>query len=194
MNTAPAGLQLWAPNLRPIAGRIFLLPLMRHQEVERLFALTAEAFGSPVPQPLAHTAKGRLLEYAQFTRHQSEKALESGVDTQPLEIRLYAAAHSLGLEYRRRLDLRNFREAISTVHLVYKALGIGFRVTLDGDVEISHCAFAKVYTPKICALVSALDRGLVAGITGGATLKFTRRITEGATSCRATITGGPEWK
>jgi hypothetical protein len=39
----------------------------------------------------------------------------------------------------------------------------------------------------VCALVSALDRGLLAGLTCGGELEFRQRITEGADSCRACV-------
>ena len=184
---------LTVPNFRLLAAWIFMLPLLRQRELERLFALTAEAFGCPVPEPVSRTVRGRLLAYARFTRQQAENAFASGTDTESLSIRLYAAALALGLEYRLRLGLRNFGEALSALRLLYKALGIDFRGTQDGGVEISSCIFAKFYTPRICALVSALDRGLVAGLTGGAAFAFTRRLTEGAACCRACITGVPAW-
>ena len=168
-----------------------ILPLgARRREIERLFARTAAAFGSPVLSRRTRGAGGRLKEYALFTRDCAEAALSGGGKLQALDSRLFGAALALGGGYRLRLRVRGTRDAMAAARLIYRGLGIDFRGSTEGSVVIRRCAFAAVYTPRVCALVSALDRGLLAGLTGGGVLEFRQRITEGADSCRACLTKG----
>jgi hypothetical protein len=177
-------------NLRIVAARVMLRLGLRRREIRRLFVRTAAAFGCPAPTLQARGAKGLLTEYAQFTREQAEAALEGGEDLAALNHRLFKEAFALGSGYRLRLGVRNFTDAMAAARLIYGALYIDFVSCQDGEVEVRQCAFAEVYTPHVCALVSALDRGLIAGLTDGGELKFRQRLTEGAPACRAWITGG----
>jgi len=176
--------------MRLAAARVILLSGARRREIGQLFARTAAAFGCPVPSPQARGVKGLLAEYSHFTREQAEAALDGGEDLQSLERRLFSAALALGRGYRLRLGVRSFRDAMAAARLIYAGLGIDFRGGPDGDVEVRRCAFAAVYTPRVCALVSALDRGLLAGLTKGGDMEFRQRLTEGAPACRAYVTGG----
>jgi hypothetical protein len=176
------------PNLRLAAARMILPLGTRRGEIERLFARTAAGFGSPVPPRRARGSRGRLREYALFTRDRAETALGGRADLRVLESRLFSAALALGRGYRLRLRVRDARDAMSAARLIYHGLGIDFRGTAQGEVVIRRCAFAEVYTPQVCSLISALDRGLLAGLTGGGVLEFRQRITEGADSCRACLT------
>jgi hypothetical protein len=178
------------PNLRLAAARVALPLGARRREIRRLLARTADAFGRPLPPWEARSARGLLTQYALFTREQAEAALEGLGDVQTLERRLFAAASALGAGYRLRLGVRCFRDAVAAARLIYAALGIDFSSGPDGEVEIRRCAFAAFYTPRICALISALDRGLLAGLTAGGELQFRERLTEGAPACRASLRGG----
>jgi hypothetical protein len=178
------------PSIRLAAARVMLLSGARRREIRRLFARTATAFGCPMPPHQPRGAKALLAEYAVFTREHAEAALDEGEDLQALERRMFSETLALGCDYRLRLGARSFRDAMGAARLIYGGLGIDFKGGLHGDVEIRRCAFAAVYTPRVCALVSALDRGLLAGLTGGGELEFRQRLTEGAPSCRACITGG----
>lgn len=177
-------------KLRLAAAYVMLRLGLRRREIGLLFARTAAAFCCPVPLMQARGAKGLLAEYALFTREQAEAALDCGEDLQAIERRLFKAAFDLGSGYRLRLKVRNFRDAMAAARLIYGVLGIDFRGSPDGEVEICRCAFAKFYTPRVCALISALDRGLIAGLTQGGEMQFRQRLTEGATACRALVTGG----
>jgi hypothetical protein len=166
-------------------------PGARRREIGRLFARTAAAFGCPVPPgSRARRAKELLAAYASFTRERAQAALLGGEDLPALERRLFAAALSLGGGYRLRLGVHGVGDAMTAARLIYAGLGIDFRGRPDGEVEIRRCGFASGYTPRVCALVSALDRGLLAGLTGGGELSFSERLTEGAPACRAYVTGG----
>ena len=68
---------------------------------------------------------------------------------------------------------------------LYRVLGIAFQGTADGAITIRRCAFSDVYSGPVCRLISALDRGVLAGLAGGGQLTFQTRLTEGAAVCRA---------
>jgi hypothetical protein len=196
------------PNLRLAAARLHVPRRARLQAQEELFARTAAAFGSPLPAPQGRGQASRLAEYARFTRERAEEALARAADSQAglasdglasdgpaaaggpaalaeLERRLYRAARGLGGRLRLRLGVRSPREAMDAARVIYRQLGIDFRGSADGQIVIRRCSFAAFYPPRVCALVSALDRGLLAGLAGGGELRFGQRLTEGACCCRA---------
>jgi hypothetical protein len=186
------------PNLRLAAARLYVPRRARLQALEELFSRTAAAFGRPVPAPQGRGPASRLAEYARFTRQVAEEALDSGAvgsraglategsaALAELERRLYRAARGLGGRMRLRLGVRSPSEAMAAARLIYRQLGIDFRGSADGRIVIRRCLFAALYTPRVCALVSALDRGLLAGLARGGELHFEQRITEGAGSCLA---------
>ena len=192
------------PNLRLVVAGLFVPRRAQRQALEELFSRTAAAFGSPVPPPRGGAA-ARLTEYARFTSERAEQALDRCEGGGPsgggaaaagapaslaaLERRLYRAARGLGGRFRLQLGVRSPGEALAAARLIYRGLGVDFRGSADGQIVIRRCAFAAVYTPRVCALVSALDRGLMAGLAGGGELSFSQRLTEGACCCRAHFQG-----
>jgi long-chain acyl-CoA synthetase len=135
--------------------------------IEDLFARTAAAFGSPVPPPQGRGTASRLAEYARFTRERADEALERGAGGGPeslveLERRLHRAARGLGGRLRLLLGVRRAGEALAAARVIYRGLGIDFRYSPDGRIVIRRCSIASIYNPRVCALVSALDSGLLA--------------------------------
>lgn len=180
-----------SPNPRLLAARmILLIGWVRRREIELLFARTAAAFGRSVPPQGARGASGRLREYALFTRDGAEAALVGGGGLRAQEGRLFDSAQALGRGYRSRLRLRDATDEMAAARLIYRCLGIDFRGSAEGEVSIRDCGFAAFYTPRVCALMSALDRGLLDGLTGGGLLEFRQRLTDGADSCRACLSEG----
>ena len=177
-------------NVRLAAAQLHVPRRARRQALEELFVRTAAA---------------RLAEYARFTCEQAEEALACSVDGSAseggaaaggdpaalagLERRLYRAARGLGGRFRLQLGVRSPGEALAAARVLYRGLGIDFRASADGEIVIRRCSFAPVYTSRVCALVSALDRGLLAGLAGGGELAFGQRLTEGACCCRAHFEG-----
>lgn len=163
---------------------------LRRRMFNRLVRTTAEAFGVPPPD-LARLSPGEDIErFAQFTRTEAERALASEPSGTLTRDRLYAGAHELGARVRRLLGIRRPDEAFRALRLLYAAIGIDVDVDPAGrEIVIGRCAFSRVYTPEVCGFVSALDDGVVAGLTGAKTLVFTARLTEGAPQCRARLVG-----
>jgi hypothetical protein len=178
-----------APFIRVTAARILMPFGLRRQALEQLFARTAAAFGTPVPPPRTRGTNRRLLEYARFTRAQAEEALRRGEDLTALDRGLHRAAYGLGASYRLQLGVHSISGAMAAARFIYRNLGIDFHGSPDGEVIIRRCGFARTYTPQVCRLISALDRGLMAGLARGGELQFRQRITEGADSCRACLEG-----
>ena len=180
---------LTAAGFRVTVARLVLLTA-RRKEIERLFARTAAAFGCQVPAPTGFGANRRLREYARFTRKQAETAMESGADLPALEQHLFNASLGLGSEYRLRFGIRSGSDAMAAARLIYSALGIDLKGDSHGNVTVRRCAFASAYTPRICRLMSSMDKGLLAGLTHGGELQFLQRLTDGAPACLARVTGG----
>jgi hypothetical protein len=178
----------------PGAVRLMLLRRLpvpravRRREMERLFAMTAGCFGVAAP-PGKGTLEERLCTYARFTGERAAGALARG-EAPETRSALYHGARALGERYRRRLGLRSSREALAAAVRIYRCLGIDMRSDGAGQITVLRCAFSRWYTPETCALISALDEGLLAGLTGGGELRFSERITSGSPACRARLAGG----
>jgi hypothetical protein len=159
----------------------------RRAALRQLFATTAAGFGCAVP-PLEGLDAGALLRrYAQFTREQAEAALRDGRDLPKLQDRLERGARALGARLRTGLRLHTTEDAMAAARVVYGLLEIDLCGTPDGEITVHRCAFSDSYSAEVCRLVSALDTGLLAGLSGGDRLEFTQRITEGAPCCLARL-------
>lgn len=167
--------------------RLTALLFARRREIERLFAITARAFGCASPPAGSRRLGARLAEYARFTCERAEEALQNPDLLPDIGRRLFRGAFLLGADLRLRLRVRSRREAMRAARLVYRGLGIDFRSAAGDAVVIKHCSFAAIYSGDVCRLISALDRGLLAGLAYYGELQFTQRITEGASECRACL-------
>ncbi len=171
-------------SLRLSAARIFLPPFLRKKYLGKLFGLTAEAFGVPVPAFEGTSDEARLRLFASFTRENALRILAAGNAGAGGE-RLYRNARAFGDELRRSLGVRTFADAMTAARVLYRAIGIDFKGAPDGTVVIRSCRFAAAYTAEICGFISSLDRGILSGLAGGGDLRFVGRLTEGNDSCRA---------
>lgn len=179
------------PGVYVAALRLVVRLGERRRALELLFAKTAAAFGCPVPQARSRSLSGRLGEYARFTRDRAEEALASRQGLDGLDRRLYRAGLAMGTRYRIRLGVHTPAGAMTAARLIYRCLGIDFVGFAGGEAVIRRCSFARVYSSQVCAIVSAMDRGLLAGLSNGGELRFHRRLTEGSDSCRARLEGVP---
>lgn len=171
-------------GLRLSAARVFLPPFFKKKYLGKLFRLTATAFGVGVPALEGTSHEARLSLFASFTGENASRILAAGKVAAVGE-RLYRNARAFGEELRKSLGVRTFADALAAARLLYRAIGIDFEGTPDGTVVIRSCRFAAAYTPEICGIVSSLDRGILAGLTGGSDLRFVSRLTDGNDSCRA---------
>ena len=174
-------------NLLALALRVHVPHSLKKQKLRELFEATATAFGRPMPHLEDLSFDECLRRYARFTKEEVERRIRDGEDTAEAEERLYRYAYRLGAEIRERLRLTNPDDALSVGTVLYKALGIDFRASAAGDVTINSCYFSAFYSLDVCCVMSSLDEGIAAGLTGGRTLRFSRRITDGHPSCVAVL-------
>jgi predicted ArsR family transcriptional regulator len=162
----------------------------RRAALRALFATTAAGFGCPAPPLGGLDADALLRRYALFTTDQAEAALRDGRDLLALQDRLERGARALGARLRTGLRLRTTEDAMAAARVVYGLTDIDFHGTGHGEITVRRCPFSEVYSAEVCRLISALDAGLLAGLSGGDRLEFTQRITEGAPCCLARLHPG----
>ena len=162
-----------------------LPPVVRRTILVRLYRATARAFGCPTP-PLRGLAPEEVLSrYAGFTSHQVRAARENGTDLDAVQARLYREAFTLGRWCGRVIGVRTVADVMASGRTLYRNLEIDFRGNSGGQVVIPRCFFSRWYTPETCRVMSAMDRGILAGLMGNGELEFHARITEGAPCCLA---------
>lgn len=163
---------------------------LRRRVFGELVRLTADAFGVPPPDVGRLRQDGAIAAFARFTCSEAERAIRGPGSLPAIRDRLYRGARDLGARARRLLGVRTASEAGRALRILYRAIDIDLDADLGNrEITVSRCAFSSVYTPEVCEFVSALDAGVVSGLTGGMSLEFTQRMTEGAPMCRARLTG-----
>jgi hypothetical protein len=159
----------------------------RKKVLRRLILATARAFGVEPISTRGLSARELLRGYALFTREEAERLWAERGDESAVERRLFDGAREIGTGLRRRFRLRSREDVLRMSRALYRILGIDFAGRPDGSIAISRCAFSPFYTARVCRLMSALDAGAAAGLSGGGELEFTQRITEGHDCCRARL-------
>lgn len=161
------------------------LPLfIKKRKMRQLFYLTADAFQSKVPDLTGLSFQAYLLKYAQFTKEQAQRSIQYGCDLDLIKNRLYQNAYHLGRSIKISLNIRTPKEVMLVCRIIYSILAIDFHGDLEGNILIRRCYFSKFYSSEVCRIISSLDEGLAAGISGGK-LQFKQRITEGYNCCLA---------
>ena len=164
------------------------LPVFVRREIlAELYEATVDAFECPAPAYAGLSYPECLRTYAQFTAEQAERALKSGRDLRPLEARLYGNARPLGGKVRRWLGVNTLGEVMQVGRVLYRAIGVEMQGDAHGQVTVNRCYFSQFYSGAVCRLISALDDGVFAGLSGGWRLAFSARLTEGGGCCRAKL-------
>jgi hypothetical protein len=158
---------------------------VKRQALVQLFQATAAAFECDMPPLSGLSQEQRLLAYAWFTREWAENALRRGVDLAELQERLYRNAYHLGRMPGRLLRVNRVDEVMTLGRFLYGILDIDLEGSDNGEITVRRCYFSSFYSPQVCQIMSAMDRGLLAGLSGTGELVFSQRITEGPTCCRA---------
>jgi hypothetical protein len=167
--------------------RLFELPMpgfLRRACIRRLARLTAEAFGAGSPGGRHLSTMKTLEAYAEMT---AGCAAQRGAGTVEAEEKLFTSARALGSRLRAWLGVRSIPEAMSAARALYRVIEVDFRPEGSDAFSVPQCYFSRHYSPSACRLISSLDRGLLAGLTGGREMTFTQRITEGAAFCRGVV-------
>jgi hypothetical protein len=165
---------------------------LKRRLLDDLTRMTAEALGGSPPRWSTRAFDSRLQQYAAFSAGAAGRILAGG-DQAAIEVArtcLRTSAADLGSSLRRRLGLRREDDVARALTLLYRHIGIDFRPAGPSEVEVTRCAFARVYDERVCRLMSALDEGVAAGLSAGWRLRFSERLTAGASCCRASF--GPD--
>lgn len=161
---------------------------VKKRALHDLFVATAAAFGCTAPPHKGLSYYECLRLFAQFTQNQVEAVIRNGGDLAAVEGCLYEHARRLGEKYARLLHIRSQAEMMVIGRLLYAMLEIDFESNPQGDVVIRRCYFSHFYTGPVCRVMSAMDRGLFAGLSQGGQVHFAARITEGSPCCLARFT------
>ena len=174
-------------NARLFFLRTHLPAAVRRSILRELLTAMSSAFDRTCPPTagLSVTALNDLV--VERSRTWADEALETSWDLAPLQRRLFAEAEALGRRTRHRLRIRSETDGLVAARVIYRAIGIDLRPRPHGEVVVPRCVFAGAYRPAVCRLMSSMDSGLIAGLTGAAGLRFIARLTEGAALCRARI-------
>lgn len=146
--------------------------------VRTLHRMTAKAMGAPFRPGIPP-----LPAYACFTQEQMEQI--ANADIEAVQKRMYQSARRMGGLIRNVLFIRSNARARRVIISLYRNIGIDLEGSCPGTVTIRRCYFSEFYTPEMCAIMSAMDQGIFAGLFGGGDLTFVSRITEGCSCCRA---------
>ncbi len=158
--------------------------LFRRIELQVLMNLTSGAFGQHPKRIWTRSNDEALKAYADYTSNH----LREGADDELLQ-RMNSRAYKVGLMLRRLFFVRSEAKAERLIIALYRNIGITLSFSDDKNLCFHHCYFSNHYTPAACLAASALDDGIIRGITGKASCRlcFSQRITEGCRCCKATF-------
>lgn len=159
--------------------------LLARIELQLLMNLTAKAFGQKPLHVWTRPHAQALTAYAACTRDWMQNTT---MVPDVLQSAMYRRALRMGRLLRRLTFFLRDAGHARLVFALYKGIGIDMHGALPGEIQVRACFFSRCYTPGMCALISAMDDGMVSGIMGGGRLTFTQRMTEGCGCCRACLT------
>jgi hypothetical protein len=175
-------------NLLGRAAPAFMRGLVRKRALDMLFARTAAAFGQQMPRLRGLSADATLQAFAAFTAQAAAEAARSTpCELAIVQRRLFEVAYEPGRWLRRVFGVSSASDSMAVGRLAYRLLDIDFRGDAQGAITINRCSFSDVYSPAVCRVMSALDAGLLAGLSGGERLVLSERITEGYPCCRGRL-------
>lgn len=168
--------------------QLYIPGYIKIKKLKELFRLTADAFQSEPPELGGLSFEECLLKYALYTREQAEGCLQCGDQIEAVKSRLYQNSYCYGQSLRKSLHIASREEAVTLLGIIYKLIGIDFQCDKQGEIIIRQCLFSKYYNGGVCGLISSLDEGLAAGLSGDR-LHFNQRITEGGSCCKGYLAG-----
>ncbi|MHB1391541.1 MAG: hypothetical protein ACYCYE_00400 [Clostridia bacterium] len=168
--------------------QLYIPEFIKKKKLKELFLLTADAFQSELPELGGLSFEECLLKYALFTKEQAESYLQCGHSIEEVKNRLHQNSYNYGQNLRKNLHIITWEEAVTALKVIYKLIRIDFQCDKHGEITIKQCFFSKYYSGAVCDLISSLDEGLAAGLSGGR-LCFSQRITEASSCCKGYLCG-----
>lgn len=169
--------------------QLYMPEFIKKKKLNELFCLTADAFQSELPELRGLSFAECLSKYALFTKERAGSYLQSGRLLEEAKHRLYQNSCIFGQNLRKSLHIVAWEEAVTALKVIYKLIGIDFQCDRQGEIIIKQCFFSKYYSGEVCNLISSLDEGLAAGLSGGGRLSFNQRITDGYSCCKGYFRG-----
>ncbi len=173
------------------ALQLYMPEYVKKRALTQLFNSAAAAFQAEVPPIAGLDSQECLAQYALFTQMQAERRLRDGRELEAVEQRLYLNAAEMGRLHSKWLRLGTMQDVMAIGRVLYRILAIELQGDARGEVVINRCYFSRFYSGEVCRLMSAMDRGLFAGLSNGGELTFSSRITEGQPCCRAHFSWEP---
>jgi len=169
--------------------QLYMPEFIKKKKLNELFCLTADAFQSELPELRGLSFAECLSKYALFTKERAGSYLQGGRLLEEAKHRLYQNSCIFGQNLRKSLHIVAWEEAVTALKVIYKLIGIDFQCDRQGEIIIKQCFFSKYYSGEVCNLISSLDEGLAAGLSGGGRLSFNQRITDGCSCCKGYFRG-----
>ncbi len=167
------------------ALQVYTPEFVKKRALAQLFSYTAAAFEAEVPPSAGLDYRQCLAQYARFAQTHAEERLHDGREVETVKERLYRNAVELGCVQSKWVRPRTLADVMAVARVLYHMIDIDLQGDERGEVVIRRCYFSQFYSAKVCRLMSAMDAGLLAGLSNGGELIFTGRITEGQPCCRA---------
>lgn len=155
--------------------------LFRRIELQQLMNLTARALGQPARRIWTMPCDRALAAYAEYTRQHLQ-----GDPSEQLLSRMGDEAYRMGRLLRRVFRLKKKEDIGRMLVELYRHIGIRLDGQVPGRLCFRACYFSQYYTPAVCLAASAMDEGIMRGLSGqDGHLHFHQRITEGCNHCIA---------
>ena len=154
-------------------------------KLRELLGRVARAFGANPPDAAGKSFAECLELFARFTQAQVDRAYAAGAPVEEIQDRLRREGLEFAGGIRKALGIESRAEVMKAARLLYRILGIDFDGRPGGAITIRRCYFSGIYSERTCAVIGALDEGVLAGLSGGGRLAFSARITQGCGACSA---------
>ena len=184
-------LSIWMPEF------ILINELEKTSEITNKYLdMLLKRYSIPIPtvkKPLKGNLKERRLIMAADHNIRVKSLIDGLGFEDALKIgrtELFKTGHIMGCDARKRLGVKTVKDAIVAARILYRVLGINFTTEENGKdvvLRIKSCELATQYSPETCKIMSAADEGVLKGLNKKMSMKFTKRITEGAEECTARI-------
>ncbi|MCX7787821.1 MAG: hypothetical protein N2442_09000 [Spirochaetes bacterium] len=167
--------------------RWYIPVCFKKRKLRELFELTADAFQCELPPLRSFGYEECLQEYARFSAINAGEVLTRPAEIESIKSRLYRNAFQMGESLRKSLGIKKMNDLLWVSKILYRILRIQCTTNQQGEWIIKKCFFSSYYSPGVCRILSSLDEGMAAGLSGGGRLTFHERITDGEPCCRATF-------
>lgn len=152
-------------------------------EIKALMRMTASVMKEEAPSLKGLSGKSCLQAYQLYTKRCLEN--RSGAELPALRKAMYTKAYAVGRLLGKLPGISNDAARTRLIKQLYLNIEIRIEGDLPGEICIPRCSFSHFYTPRMCAVMSGMDAGIICGICGGGKLTFSRRLTEGFPACKA---------